>query len=52
MTVAELGSRMSSAEFADWLAFQQLEQEDRVDMLNDEKCPVIPVSIVADRWGS
>lgn len=51
MTVGELrhgrGTPMSSAEFVDWLAFEELEWEDKVDAINNGKLrPVVIVDSV------
>ena len=37
MTVADLGRRMSSAEFTDWIAFYKLEQDDRKAAMRDAR---------------
>lgn len=34
MTERELRQRMTSAEFVDWLAFEELEWEDKIEAVN------------------
>lgn len=49
MTVGELGQRMTSAEFVDWLAYEDLEREDKMEAIN--RGGVRPVVVVASMEG-